>query len=178
VQHPIRILVVDDDPDTVRLFWLILAKDGFEIMTAFDGRLALEEVREIQPDLILLDVMMPGGLDGIEVCRQVRADPTLNEVSVIMVSARSDAETQTAARAAGANDYWVKPISRDGLVTRVHAALAAQRASSARLAADAGTQPDDQPALESIVKLLPKLTPNDLGEIQSLVVSKLAQRER
>lgn len=127
MKQPIRILLVDDDPDLVRLFWLILVKEGFEIMTAFDGHLGLEEVREIQPDLILLDVMMPGKLDGIEVCRQVRADPALNRVRVIMVSARSDEETQRAAFLAGADDYWVKPISRDSLIDRVRAVLEARQ---------------------------------------------------
>jgi DNA-binding response OmpR family regulator len=137
MKQPTCILLVDDDPDLVKLFWLILAKEGFEIMTAFDGHLGLEEVREIHPDLILLDVMLPGNLDGIEVCRQVRTDPTLNDVRVVMVSARHDDETQLAAFRAGADDYWVKPISRDRLIDRVRATLDARQAYSSRLVASA-----------------------------------------
>ena len=132
MRQSIRILLVDDDPDLIRLFWMILAKEGFEVMTAFDGRLGLEEVHAIQPDLILLDVMMPDGLDGIEVCRQVRADPALHQVRVIMVSAKGDDETRLAAFNAGADDYWVKPISRTSLVDRVRAALEARRGGAAR----------------------------------------------
>ena len=132
MQQAARILLVDDDAEFVRLCWLILAKAGFEVMTAFDGRLGLEEMREIQPDLILLDVMMPGSWDGIEVCRQVRADPAMGQVRVIMVSARDDDDTQLAAFRAGASDYWVKPLSRESLLNRVRATLAVQQAYASR----------------------------------------------
>jgi len=176
VQQPIRILVVDDDQDLTRMFWLMLAKNGFEIMTAFDGETALVESRETRPDLVLLDIMLPGNLDGIEVCRQLRADPTLNSVSVVMVTARMDAETRKAAFSAGANDYWVKPIDRASLADRVRATLEAHRASLSHPVADAGVQPDNHPTLEPIVKMLAELAPKDLEEVRALVATKLAHR--
>ncbi len=82
-----------------------------EIHEAPDAIVGLEAARALQPDLVLLDVMMPGGMDGLDLCRALRADPALAEVPVVVLSARGQASDRQAALDAGANAYLVKPFS-------------------------------------------------------------------
>ena len=114
-----RILVVDDEERMVRFIRLNLEHDGFEVSVAFNGKEALDKVREDLPDLVLLDVMMPE-LDGFEVLRMLRE---FSDVPVIMLTARSTEEDIVRGLELGADDYITKPFSPRVLVSRVKAVL-------------------------------------------------------
>ncbi len=106
-----KILIVEDHADIRRLIRMTLEFEPVEIHEAPDAIVGLEEARALRPDLVLLDVMMPGGMDGLELCRALRADPALAEVPVVVLSARGQASDRQAAMDAGANAYLVKPFS-------------------------------------------------------------------
>lgn len=107
-----KILVVDDHADIRKLIRMTLEFEDHDIREAADGDSALRLVRELQPDLVLLDVMMPGALDGLEVCRRLRAqDGAGAGTRVIMLSARGQACDREAGLQAGADLYLVKPFS-------------------------------------------------------------------
>jgi DNA-binding response OmpR family regulator len=113
------ILVVDDEPKIVRLARDYLEKDGFGVLSAGDGPTALAMARSERPDLIVLDVMLPG-MDGWEVCRRLRRE---TEVPIIMLTARSEESDQIVGLELGADDYVTKPFSPRALVARVRAVL-------------------------------------------------------
>jgi class 3 adenylate cyclase len=119
---PARILVVDDTPANVHILQLRLGANGYEVITASNGEEAIAATREHVPDLILLDVMMPK-MDGIEVCRQIRADPSLPFIPIIMVTAKSEARDVVAGLAAGGDEYLTKPVDQAALVARVKSML-------------------------------------------------------
>ena len=116
---PYRILVVEDDSDTSQLVRLYLARDGHEVLTASDGLTGLAMAREESPDLILLDLMLPG-LDGIEICRELRS---YSNVPIIMVTARVEEDDRLVGLDLGADDYVTKPFSPRELAARVRAVL-------------------------------------------------------
>ncbi len=124
-----RILIVDDIPDNVKLLTIELREHGHEVIQASDGSTALQTARETLPDVILLDVVMPG-MDGIEVCRRLKADPLTASVPVLMVSALGDEDDVLKGLAAGAHDYITKPFYGPIVAARVAGAarLAAARA--------------------------------------------------
>jgi adenylate cyclase len=122
MRTPPRILVVDDNPSNVDILRARLATHGYEILTAADGEEALVAVREHQPDLILLDVMMPK-LDGIEVCRRIRADASLPFIPIVLVTAKSDPKDVVMALEAGGDEYLTKPVDQTALVARVKSML-------------------------------------------------------
>jgi DNA-binding response OmpR family regulator len=124
-EQPPKILVVDDVPENVRLLEAVLVSRGYEVLTANDGRSALERVRTGEPDLILLDVMMPG-LDGYAVCSQLRANDDTAVLPVIMVTS-SIGQEKTKAIEAGADDFIPKPFNHDELLTRVRSLLRIKR---------------------------------------------------
>src|SRR5436309_2017094 len=109
MRTPARILVVDDNAANVDILCARLSAHGYEMVTAADGEAALEAIKTQQPDLILLDVMMPK-LDGIEVCRRVRADTSLPYIPIVLVTARSDSKDVVAALDAGGDEYLTKPV--------------------------------------------------------------------
>jgi DNA-binding response OmpR family regulator len=113
------ILVVDDEPKVVKLARDYLVKNGFRVISAGDGAGALAAFRREKPDLIILDLMLPG-MDGREVCRIIRRD---SDVPVIMLTALSDESDQVAGLQLGADDYVSKPFSPRALVARVRAQL-------------------------------------------------------
>ncbi|HEX8012124.1 MAG TPA: response regulator [Casimicrobiaceae bacterium] len=119
---PPRILVVDDNAANVEILRMRLEAQGYEIVTATDGEAALTAVSEHRPDLILLDVMMPK-LDGIEVCRRLRADATLPFIPIVMVTAKSDSKDVVAALEAGGDEYLTKPVDHAALGARVKSML-------------------------------------------------------
>ena len=125
------ILLVDDDPDIVRLLTLTLQPEGFRLLSASDGIAALEIARAERPDLLLLDWNMPGR-DGLEVCRALRAesDPGLCNVPVVLLTAQTGAEETAAGFAAGVTDYVTKPFSPAHIRARVHAWLRRKRAGA------------------------------------------------
>jgi len=122
VRTPPRILIVDDTPANVHILQARLAANGYDIVTATDGEEALAAVREKQPDLILLDVMMPK-MDGFEVCRRLRADASLPFIPIIMVTAKADPKDVVAGLEAGGDEYLTKPVDQPALVARVKSML-------------------------------------------------------
>jgi DNA-binding response OmpR family regulator len=114
-----RILVVDDDAKTVELVKLYLNRDGYKVLIAYDGPEALCLARESHPDLIVLDLMLPG-LDGIQLCRTLRAE---SDVPIIMLTARTAEQDRLAGLDLGADDYVTKPFSPRELAARVRTVL-------------------------------------------------------
>ena len=114
------IVVVEDDPNIADLVDLYLRNDGFRVLQATTGERALELVAVHNPVLVVLDVGLPGGVDGLEVCRRIRADSTL---PVVMLTARDDEIDRVLGLELGADDYVTKPFSPRELVARVHAIL-------------------------------------------------------
>ncbi|MFH1639431.1 MAG: response regulator transcription factor [Chloroflexota bacterium] len=114
-----RILIVDDDAKTVELVKLYLTRDGYKVLTAYDGVEALSLARESRPDLIVLDLMLPG-MDGLEICRTLRGE---SDVPIIMLTARTTDEDKLAGLNLGADDYVTKPFSPKELAARVRAIL-------------------------------------------------------
>jgi CheY-like chemotaxis protein len=118
-----KILVVDDHPETVRLIEMTLRRYGYQVFGVESGERALTWTAAHQPDLILLDVMMPD-MDGLAVCRKLREDKKLRDVPVIMFTAKSEVQDKMEGFEAGANDYLVKPTRPSELISRVEAILA------------------------------------------------------
>lgn len=116
---PPRVLVVDDEAPIVDLVRGYLEREGYEVESASDGPAAVEAVRTSEPDLVILDVMLPG-LDGIEVCRQIR---TFSDAYVLMLTARGEEIDRIMGLTVGGDDYLVKPFSPRELVARVKALL-------------------------------------------------------
>ncbi len=113
-----QILVVDDEPSLLEIFSTMLKRQGFTVWKATNALDALDLVRNIKPDLFILDVMMPG-MNGIELCRELRTWPDTHTTPVMMLSALSDARTQRESLDAGADLYLRKPILPRDLVSRV-----------------------------------------------------------
>ena len=122
MRTPPRILIVDDTPANVHILQARLAAHGYDIVTASDGEEALAAVPAAQPDLILLDVMMPK-LDGFEVCRRLRADASIPFIPIIMVTAKADPKDIVAGLEAGGDEYLTKPVDQPALVARVKSML-------------------------------------------------------
>jgi two-component system, OmpR family, alkaline phosphatase synthesis response regulator PhoP len=114
-----RVLVVEDDLKTVELIKLYLVKDGYRVAAASDGMTGLRLARENHPDLVILDLMLPG-MDGLEICRRLRAE---SEVPIIMLTARSTDDDKLAGLNLGADDYITKPFSPRELAARVRVIL-------------------------------------------------------
>jgi DNA-binding response OmpR family regulator len=117
------VLVVDDEPMARTLIRLMLVRAGFEVMEAEDGFDALTKVNIVSPDLMILDVMMPG-MDGFSVCRAIREDEKARDLPIIMLSAKTDTDSINRGMAAGANKYLTKPVSPDELTRHVREVLA------------------------------------------------------
>lgn len=122
MHSPARILIADDNPTNVDILRARLEANDYDILTAADGEEALEAARKHQPDLILLDVMMPK-LDGIEVCRRLRADTSMPFIPIVLVTAKSAPEDVVAALEAGGDEYLTKPVDHASLVARVKSML-------------------------------------------------------
>ena len=117
-----RILVVDDEPKISRIVAAYLERDGFEVQTATDGRAALNHVVASQPDLVVLDLMLPE-VSGWDVCRELRRNEATSAVPIIMLTARDDTADRIVGLELGADDYVVKPFDPKELVARVRAVL-------------------------------------------------------
>ncbi len=122
MRNPARILVVDDVADNVEILRMRLGALGYEIVVAEDGERALAKVKETLPDLVLLDIMMPK-IDGLEVVKRLKADPSLPFIPVILVTAKAGQKDVVAGLDAGGDDYLAKPIDHGALVARVRAML-------------------------------------------------------
>lgn len=119
---PIRILVVDDEPDVTELLAYTFKQQGWQTSVAHDGPTALERAQRLQPDLIVLDIMMPG-MDGFEVYRRLQAASETNSIPVLFLTARTEEIDHIIGLELGAEDYIVKPISPRLLVARIGAIL-------------------------------------------------------
>jgi DNA-binding response OmpR family regulator len=116
---PAKVLVVEDDPHAIKLLRLYLSRDGHEVITSGDGREGLRLVRETHPDLLVLDLMLPG-LDGLQICRIIRQE---SDIPIIMLTARVEEDDRLAGLDLGADDYVTKPFSPRELAARVRAVL-------------------------------------------------------
>jgi two-component system alkaline phosphatase synthesis response regulator PhoP len=117
-----RILVVDDNKETVRAVKVYLERDGFEVFSAFDGESALHALRREHPDLLVLDLMLPDR-DGLDITRIVRKDANLRQIPIIMLTARVEDEDRITGLEIGADDYITKPFNPREVVARVRSVL-------------------------------------------------------
>ena len=183
MRSPPWILIVDDDPASVDIFQARLSAQGFQVSTAASGEEALRITGESPPDLILLDIVMPG-LDGMEVCRRLKADARLPFIPVVMVTAKADPADIVAGLDAGGDEYLTKPVEASALVARVRSMLRikslhdtitdqarrlqAQGAELAELNESLTRRVDDQVAeLERVSRLKRFLAP----QVANLIVS-------
>ena len=117
-----KILIVDDEPDTVELAKMVLSYEGYETSVAYDGEEALEKVRIEKPDLLLLDIKMPKK-DGLEVCKALKDDPAYQHIPILMFTAKVHDRDLELGWEAGADDYITKPFSGAALIERIRAHL-------------------------------------------------------
>jgi len=156
MRTPPLLLIADDNPINLDILQARLAGHGYEIATAADGEEALAVARERQPDLVLLDIMMPK-LDGLEVSRRLKADAGLPFIPIIMVTAKTDSQDVVAGLEAGGDEYLAKPVDQAALVARVKSMLRIKalhdtvQEQSARLEAQAGQLAEWNRALEQRV---------------------------
>ena len=121
-----RILVVDDDPTSLKLLDLVLNKEGYQVMTASNGLEALRKARLESPDLLILDVMLPG-FDGFEICHRLRTEPATATMPIMMLSSKQQKSDQDAASKVGANAFLSKPVDRTALLAKVAELLGDQK---------------------------------------------------
>jgi DNA-binding response OmpR family regulator len=113
-----KVLIVDDDPQVRKILNRMLSASDYEIYSAEDGQKAIDTVARCNPDLIILDIMMPG-MSGIEVCKQIREDFPDREIQVLMLSAKDSQADRRRALEYGANDYVTKPFHIDSLARKI-----------------------------------------------------------
>src|SRR5205085_4712733 len=113
-----RVLVVDDIPSNIKLLEARLVAEYFDVVSASNGQDALAQIAEQEPDIVLLDVMMPG-MDGFEVCRRIKGDPKTAHIPVVMVTALDQPSDRVAGLEAGADDFLTKPVDDAALFARV-----------------------------------------------------------
>ena len=135
-----KIVIIEDDADLVALLRYNLQKEGFRCMDAQTGKGALELCRQVRPDLLLLDIMLPD-CDGLEICKKLRADPDLSHVPVIFLTARAAEADRIIGLEIGANDYVVKPFFVRELIARIRLQFRAQ-SSPARILEAGGVELD------------------------------------
>ena len=120
-----RVLIVEDQSDIRKRIRMTLEFEDYEIHEAADGAFGLAMVSAVRPDLVLLDVMMPGELDGLQVCQRIKSDPKLSGLKVVLLTARGQARDREAGQQAGADDYLVKPFSPLQLIETIDRLVAA-----------------------------------------------------
>lgn len=121
-----RVLIVDDHADLRRLISLSLGSSDYDLVEAVDGHGALDECEREPPDLVLLDLMLPGGLDGIEVCRRIRDDTRFADTRIVLLTAADQAAQRERAHDAGVDRYFPKPFSPRQLRELVESLLAGE----------------------------------------------------
>lgn len=117
-----KILIIEDEKDIAELIKHYLEKDNFETLSAFDGEKGLELIKRQNPDVVILDLMLPK-IDGIEVCKRIRSDSKVSDIPVIMLTAKGDESDRIIGLELGADDYVTKPFSPKELVARIKALL-------------------------------------------------------
>ncbi len=114
-----RILIADDEEDVVTTLQFTLEKEGYQCLTAYDGKEALDKAKRENPDLIILDIMMPK-MNGYEVSRLLKFDARFKHIPIVMLTARTQAKDKEIGRDTGADMYVTKPFEMDDLVSTVH----------------------------------------------------------
>lgn len=117
-----KILIVDDEPDIVETVQFLMQSEGFETITAMDGEEALKKAKEENPDLMILDVMLPK-INGYKVCRLLKFDNKYKHIPILMLTARSQEEDKIIGEETGADEYITKPFNIDELVDKIRAYL-------------------------------------------------------
>lgn len=120
--NPTTVLVVDDEVSIARIIEYQLKKEGYQVLTAHNGKEALEAVRQHRPQLILTDVMMPV-MDGYEFCRQVKGDPELKRIPFIFLTAKADEDSRIYGYSIGATKYLTKPVNKEELLKAINLRL-------------------------------------------------------
>jgi len=166
------VLVVEDEPDIRGLIVHHLEREGFRCRTATSGGEALARVRATPPDLIVLDLMLPG-MDGLEVCRRVRADPATSALPIIMLTAKADEVDRVVGLEIGADDYLAKPFSTKELVARVRAVLRRARPgdAAARPLSVGGVRLDPSRHLTTVDGRAVELTPKEFDLLHALLAA-------
>jgi phosphate regulon transcriptional regulator PhoB len=166
-----EVLVVEDEPDILALIVHHLSKDGFRCRTATDGPEALARLRAALPDLIVLDLMLPG-IDGLELTRRLRAEPAWAAVPIIMLTAKADEVDRVVGLEIGADDYIAKPFSPKELLARVRAVLRRARPSEATRVFEGGGIALDPARHRVTVAGVPvDLTPKEFDLLHALMGS-------
>ena len=127
-----KILIVDDDTGLTQLLQLVFESRGFWVTTAYDGEQALQVLEKELPEVIVLDLMMPG-VGGLEVCKQVRQDPRTAHIPIIVLSAMPNESAHQDAMEAGATEYLIKPIRPSDLIKRIREVTAREEASTVQV---------------------------------------------
>lgn len=141
----LKVLVIEDEENIIELIKLGLRYEGFQVEAVSDGQEGLSTAQRISPDIIILDLgLPPGSIDGLEVCRRLRINPTTQDVPVLMLTAKGEVEDRVAGLKTGADDYLTKPFSFEELVARIHAILRRQRRSTNALQGDGVNQREGQ----------------------------------
>ena len=166
MRTPPLILIVDDNPTNLELLRVRFTAQGYQLVTAVDGEDALAKVREFEPDLVLLDVMMPK-LDGISVVRQLKQDNKLRFIPVILVTAKADTRDVVAGLEAGGDDYLTKPFEQSALVARVKSMLRIKELHDT-VQAQAAQLAEQAAQLSSWNQLLEKRVAEQLTEIERM----------
>ena len=120
-----RILIIEDDPSFLRAVSHIVEKEGYEVITASNGMTGLRMAKEENPDLLILDVMLPG-IDGFEIASRLRSEPQTAELPIIMLSAKGQDADKTTGMNVGVNEYLTKPVDRTVLLEKITSLLAAK----------------------------------------------------
>ena len=165
-----KILVVDDEPDLVELLQHHLRREHYDVATASDGEKALAEARRIVPDLVVLDLMLPG-MDGLEVCRRLRADPRTMQIPIVMLTAKGEESDAVIGLAQGADDYVRKPFGTKEFLARIAARLRLDRDESP-LEMQKVVRHEDlvvDPVKHEAVSAVPAANPEDDGRVVGVV---------
>lgn len=167
-----RVLVIEDDTDLREVLGESLRREGYEVMTAEDGEQGLRTAQRESPDLVCLDLMMPG-LDGIEVCRRLRADARFENLPILMLTAKGDESDAVLGLGVGADDYVVKPARHKELMARVRALLrrriAAHSPSSRTVMSMGGLEIDEERFEVRAGGARVRLTPTEFRILQVLM---------
>jgi DNA-binding response OmpR family regulator len=115
-----RVLIVDDDPHTLEILRRWLTREGYETISAESGPACLQALEKDPADVIVLDVMMPG-MDGLEVCEHLRANPSWRQIPVLLLTAKDDMETRARGMNVGVSEYLTKPVNKQELFARIEA---------------------------------------------------------
>jgi two-component system alkaline phosphatase synthesis response regulator PhoP len=163
-----RILVVDDDKEVVRLMRAYLEQEGYEVLVAYDGETAVHVLRRGEPDLLLLDLMLPDR-DGWDITRLVRGDPALASIPIIMLTARVEDTDKIIGLEIGADDYVTKPYNPREVVARVRARLRAQEPLLPRVLRVDGLEMDLERRDVKVDDRLIELTPTEFSLLRVLL---------